>query len=156
MRPGADRPGAGWRRLGGAEPIAVWPRLWETGVSGAPVDILLLEDSPLDAEHTLARLEKAGIEHRATRVQTRADFAAALQACRPDLILADAVLLDLDGLSALDLARVRCPDVPFIFVSGAPGEERAIDSLLRGASDYVLKQRPERLVPAVLRALREA
>ena len=121
-----------------------------------PVAILMLEDSPLDAELTLARLEKAGIEHRVTRVETRADFLAALEGCRPDLILADFVLPDFDGLSALDLAQVRCPEVPFIFVSGALGEERAIDSLLRGATDYVLKQRPERLVPAVQRALAES
>jgi len=129
----------------------------ETGVSSsAAIAILLLDDNPLDAELTLARLEKAGIEYRATRVETQADFVAALEDCRPDLILADFVLADFDSLSALDLARVRCPGIPFIFVSGAPGEERAVDSLLRGASDYVLKQRPDRLVPAVQRALKEA
>ena len=123
---------------------------------GAPIAILLLEHSPAEAELTLARLDKAGIEHRATRVESRADFLAALEGGGPDLILADVVLPDFDGLSALDLAQVRCPDVPFIFVSGAPGEERAIDALLRGATDYILKQRPERLALAVRRALREA
>jgi two-component system, cell cycle sensor histidine kinase and response regulator CckA len=116
----------------------------------------LLEANPVDAELALARLENAGIEHRATRVQTRADFLTALEASRPDLILADVVVPDYDGLSALDLAQVRCPEVPFIFVSNALGEERAVDSLLRGATDYVLKQRPERLVPAVRRALKGA
>jgi CheY-like chemotaxis protein len=142
---------------GRAERAAAAQRPGETGVSSsAAIAILLLDDSPLDAELALARLEKAGIEYRATRVETPADFVAALEDCRPDLILADFVLADFDGLSALDLARVRCPGIPFIFVSGAPGEERAIDSLLRGASDYVLKQRPDRLVPAVQRALKEA
>jgi signal transduction histidine kinase len=142
--------------LGRAE-RAARQRPAETGVSsGAPIAILLLEDSPIDAELTLARLDEAGIECRATRVETQTGFLAALEDRRPDLILADVILADFDGLSALDLARVRCPEVPFIFVSGVLGEERAVDSLLRGATDYVLKERRERLVPAVQRALKEA
>jgi two-component system, cell cycle sensor histidine kinase and response regulator CckA len=124
--------------------------------SGRPVTILMLEDSPLDAELTLSRLNRAGIEHAVTRVDSREAFLAALEQCTPDLILADFVLPGFDGLSALALARERCPDIPFIFVSGALGEERAIDSLLHGATDYVLKQRPERLLPAVRRALAES
>jgi two-component system CheB/CheR fusion protein len=118
--------------------------------------LLLLEDSPLDAELILAQLADGGFECDASRVQTRADFEAALAGDCPDLILADFSLPSFDGVTALKLAQGRCPDVPFLFVSGAMGEEVAIETLKSGATDYVLKQRLERLVPAVRRALREA
>ena len=74
----------------------------------------------------------------------------------PDLILSDFHLPNFDGLEALALAQAACPDTPFIFVSGAMGEEVAIDTVKRGATDYVLKDRLSRLGPAVQRALREA
>src|SRR6202040_576022 len=73
-----------------------------------------------------------------------------------DLILADYSLPSFDGISALNFAMKACPDVPFIFVSGTLGEEVAIEALKIGATDYVLKTRLSRLVPSVLRALREA
>ncbi|HEU5039933.1 MAG TPA: response regulator [Gemmatimonadales bacterium] len=120
------------------------------------IAILLLEDSPLDADLTLTRLARAGLAHEVTRVETRADFVAALERGGWDLILADYVLPEFDGLTALAVAQEVSPHTPFIFVSGALGEERAIESVLRGATDYVLKHRPERLVPAVQRALAEA
>ncbi len=60
-----------------------------------------------------------------------------------------------DGLTALKLANEKNPDVPFIFISGVLGEELAIETLKRGATDYVLKSRLERLAPAIMRALRE-
>jgi signal transduction histidine kinase len=118
--------------------------------------ILLLEDSPLDAELILMRLTEAGIACAPVRVETRADYLAELERDRFDLILADYSLPSFDGGSALAIARARCPEVPFIFVSGALGEELAIDILKDGATDYVLKQRLERLVPSIERALREA
>ena len=83
------------------------------------------------------------------------DFVAALEANWPDLILSDFNLPGFDGLEALALAQATCPDTPFIFVSGAMGEEVAIEALKRGATDYVLKDRISRLGPAVQRALRE-
>jgi DNA-binding NtrC family response regulator len=70
-------------------------------------------------------------------------------------MLSDHTLPSFDGLSALKLANVMCPEVPFILISGAIGEERAIEALKSGATDYVLKQRLERLVPTVRRAVRE-
>jgi len=73
-----------------------------------------------------------------------------------DLILSDYSLPGFDGSSALELAHQTRPQVPFLFVSGALGEELAIETLKSGATDYVLKQRLERLVPSVRRALREA
>ncbi len=118
--------------------------------------ILLLEDSPLDAELVLTRLTEDGVASEAVRVETRADYLAELERDRFDLILADYSLPSFDGGSALAIARERCPEVPFIFVSGALGEELAIETLKDGATDYVLKDRLERLVPSIQRALREA
>jgi DNA-binding NarL/FixJ family response regulator len=118
--------------------------------------ILNLEDSPLDAELVHATLTGGGVECEILRVQTHAEFAAALESGDFDLILADYSLPSFDGLSALKVAQEIGPEIPFVLVSGAVGEEVAIEALKSGATDYVLKQRLERLVPAVRRALREA
>jgi signal transduction histidine kinase len=72
------------------------------------------------------------------------------------LILSDFSLPTIDGYTALAIAQEKCPDVPFIFVSGTLGEETAIETLKKGATDYVLKHRLTRLVPSVHRAMREA
>ncbi len=121
----------------------------------AELRILLLEDVATDAELTERELRSAEISFRATRVATREAYIAELQN-HPNIILADYSLPGFDGNEALALAQEQCPDIPFVFVSGAIGEERAIESLKQGATDYVLKQRLSRLVPAVQRALREA
>ena len=118
--------------------------------------ILNLEDSPLDAELVRATLNEGGVECEILRVQTRAAFVGALEGGGFDLILADYSLPSFDGLSALEVAQEMSPEVPFVLVSGALGEERAIEALKSGATDYVLKQRLERLAPAVQRAVREA
>lgn len=118
--------------------------------------ILLLEDSPIDAELTSAFLSRGGFEYTLKRVDDREQFLTALQRERFDLILADYALPTFDGLSALELAREHAPETPFIFVSGTLGEDIAIRSLQQGATDYVLKQKLERLAPAVTRALNEA
>jgi signal transduction histidine kinase/CheY-like chemotaxis protein len=117
--------------------------------------ILLLEDSIEDAELIQDLLEADHFVCEVTRVQTRAEFVAALEDGGIDLILADYKLPSFDGLSALKLALSARPDLPFIFVSGF-GEEIAIEALTSGATDYVLKTRLSRLVPSVQRALREA
>ena len=117
--------------------------------------ILLLEDLPTDAELIQHELQRANLAFTTRRVETEKEFTAALGQFRPDLILADYSLPTFDGMTALSLAQEQCSDVPFIFVSGSIGEERAIRSLKRGASDYVLKDALKRLVPAVEAALRE-
>jgi PAS domain S-box-containing protein len=117
---------------------------------------LLLEDNPLDAEVIQVTLIDGGIDCDVQRVETRADFVAALETDEFALILAGYTLPGFDGISALEIARHLRPDTPFIVVSASLGEELAIDTLKQGATDYVLKQRLERLVPAVNRALREA
>jgi signal transduction histidine kinase/DNA-binding response OmpR family regulator len=121
-----------------------------------PVRILHLEDDPQDAELALAMLETAGFECDVTRVETQVGFCAALERNGFNLILADYTLPSFDGISALRIASDMRPEVPFIFVSGTLGEEVAIEALNIGATDYVLKTRLSRLVPSVVRALREA
>src|SRR5919107_1585820 len=113
--------------------------------------ILNLEDSPLDVELIHETLTEGGVECQITRVQSRADFVAALEDGDFDLVLVDYSLPAFDGLSALKAAQEIRSEVPFVLVSGALGEERAIEALKSGATDYVLKQRLERLVPAVRR-----
>jgi PAS domain S-box-containing protein len=121
-----------------------------------PLHILHLEDNPRDAELIQEILETEGIVSHVTRVETQADFIASLDEGGFDLIFADYSLPSFDGLSALKIVLQKCPDVPFIFVSGTLGEEVAIESLKLGATDYVIKNRLSRLVPSVQRALREA
>ncbi len=101
-------------------------------------------------------LRKAGFDFQAKRVETREDFEAEVAQHTPDLIISDHGLPRFDGFAALALARSRCPEVPFIFVTGALGERVAIETFEKGATDYVLKNNLEKLVPAVRRALREA
>jgi len=121
----------------------------------SPLHILHLEDNPNDAELIQAALESEGIVSRVVRVETRDDFLAAVEQGRFDVILADYTLPTFDGLSALIMAREKCPDVPFIFVSGTLGEEVAIETLKIGATDYLLKERLSRVGPSLRRALRE-
>lgn len=116
----------------------------------------MLEDSPLDAELASAALNRAGLIHESEQVQDRESFRAKLHANCPDLILSDYSLPGFDGHAALAIAQENCPDIPFIFLSGRMGEEVAIESLKRGATDYVLKHKLDRLPPAVRRALAEA
>jgi CheY-like chemotaxis protein len=121
-----------------------------------PLRILLLEDNDHDAELIQELLEADHFVCEITRAQTRAEFVAGLQVGRLDLILADYKLPAFDGLTALQLALEARADLPFIFVSGSLGEEVAIEAVKIGATDYVVKSRLSRLVPAVQRALREA
>lgn len=120
------------------------------------LQFLLLEDKLQDTEAIQGRLTDGGINSDLLRVDTRADFVKALENQVFDLVLAAYAMPGFDGLTALEIASNLCPDVPFIFVSASLGEELAIETLKRGATDYVLKQRLGRLVPCVQRALQEA
>lgn len=117
--------------------------------------ILHLEDSDLDAELIEAELENLGHPVMIERVITRDEFAAAAVPGRHDIILADYVLPTFDGVSALGIARKQCPDIPFIFCSGTLGEEVAVEALKNGATDYVTKQRLDRITRTIVRALAE-
>ncbi|SAK75420.1 chemotaxis protein [Caballeronia glebae] len=121
-----------------------------------PLHLLLVEDNALDAELTIAQLERADYAVEASIVYDAAAFIAELAAKRFDVILADFVMPTFSGIEALTIASERSPDTPFIFVSGLLGEEHAVDMLKRGATDYVLKQRLQRLPAVVRRAMRES
>lgn len=124
--------------------------------SARPARILMLEDSPLDAELIAEHLKQLSPEPEIRRAFNRSDYVRALDEIEFDVILADFSLPDFDGMAALDMAHERVPETPFIFVSGVLGEEAAIESFRRGATDYILKQRMIRLAAAVDRALTEA
>ncbi len=121
-----------------------------------PIRILFVEDLEYEAELALAQLRRAGIECVSMRVETEEALRAALASFAPNLILSDFSLPQFDGISALRVAHEVAPEIPFIYVSGTIGEERAIDALLCGAVDYVLKSNLTRLPPAVRRALADA
>ncbi|HEX8616924.1 MAG TPA: response regulator [Thermoanaerobaculia bacterium] len=121
----------------------------------APISILLLEDTDADVELMERQLTRAGVQRVVRRVTDEPSFRGALLDGRYDVILADYHLPLFNGMTALRIAREACPDVPFIFVSGSIGEERAIDALREGATDYILKDRPSRLPAAIARALEE-
>jgi PAS domain S-box-containing protein len=119
--------------------------------------IIILEDNPADADLVQFELQEAGIVFTAKVVMAENDFVRELQDYSPDLILSDYDLPEYNGSLALAEARKICPNVPFILVTGAVGEDIAIEILTQGAKDYVLKSRlQQRLVPAVRRALAEA
>lgn len=117
--------------------------------------ILHLEDDALDAELIAAALRTDGIGCEIHRVASRPEFEKALADADYDLILSDYSLPGFDGMSALSIAKGIRPEIPFVFVSGTIGEERAVESLRNGAVDYVLKDRTSRLASAVHRAHQE-
>ena len=119
------------------------------------IRILMVEDSSTDAELVRHALRQGGLSFVSHRVQTREEFVEQIDSYHPDLILSDFSLPAFDGFTALSIAIEQRPDLPFIFVTGTLGEELAIDTLKKGATDYVLKHRLSRLVPSVHRAMRE-
>jgi two-component system, cell cycle sensor histidine kinase and response regulator CckA len=121
--------------------------------AGQPLHILHIEDSEADSLLAQQMLLREGMNCRIDRVETREQFEHALRDNSFDLILADCKLPRFSGLEALTFAQSVYPNIPFVFLSGTIGEETAIESLRNGATDYVLKDRLSRLVPAVMRAL---
>lgn len=119
------------------------------------LNVLHLEDNLRDCLLVQEMLAAEGLACEMLQVESEKEFLERLDLPQLDLILSDFSLPGYDGLSALATARQRRPDVPFIFVTGTLGEDRAIEALTHGAKDYVLKQRMSRLAPAVQRALRE-
>jgi diguanylate cyclase (GGDEF)-like protein len=118
--------------------------------------LLILEDVAAEAELSVRALKAAGVDCAWQRVESETEFRAGLRELRPDVILSDFSLPRFDGMTALSIAAAEAPEIPFLFVSGTIGEERAIEALKHGAVDYVLKTNLARLAPAVKRALAEA
>jgi signal transduction histidine kinase len=115
----------------------------------------MLEDDSADAELTKYALRKGGLNFSLARVESKEEYVQQLEERPPSLILSDYSLPGFNGHDALEIALDKCPETPFIFVTGTMGEEVAIETLKSGATDYVLKTRLSRLMPAVARALRE-
>jgi signal transduction histidine kinase len=122
----------------------------------APIRVLLVEDSELDAELVVDELLGDGLAVDWRRVESERAFVAALDEAAPDLNISDLSIPDFSGYRALEIARARVPDTPFLFVSGTMGEEAAVEAVRGGATDYVLKHNMTRLASSVRRALREA
>lgn len=120
------------------------------------MEILHLEDCDNDADLVCEVLCGQVSDCHVTRVETRKAYEEALDEGEWDIILADYSMPHFDGFSALRLSVERCPDIPFIFVTGSLGEEVAVQTLKNGATDYILKHRLERLPLAVGRARRES
>jgi PAS domain S-box-containing protein len=118
--------------------------------------ILHVEDNLRDADLVRDMLQAEWPDCSLTVVATREDFLSALSRGDYDLVLSDFQLPGFNGLEALELTRERAPEVPFIFFSGTIGEERAIEAVRAGASDYVIKDRMQRLPVSIQRVLRES
>lgn len=130
-------------------------KLAEKNGTDTTLRFLHLEDDTQDAGLIAACLDNAELACEITQVETRSDFIARMESEKYDLVLADIQLPDFDGQTALALVRERWPEIPVIILSGTVGEEQAIEFMKNGATDYVLKERLARLVPAVRRALQE-
>ena len=120
------------------------------------IRILILEDTASDADLIKDELDTAGISYISRVVWSKQEYVKNLNEFSPDIILSDFHLPQYDGLKALHDLRSRKPEIPFILVTGAIGEDLAIQILINGANDYVMKNRLQRLVPSVRRALDEA
>lgn len=117
--------------------------------------ILFLEDTDADAELVERALRRGGLEFELRRIDAEEPFRRALNTAAPDIVLADYSVPGFGGLEALRITREHDPDLPFIVVSGTLGDEKAVEVLKLRATDYVLKDRLGRLVPAIERALEE-
>jgi len=120
------------------------------------VSILFVEDSEPDVELALRALRQDGLTAKWSRVDTEASLREALARAKPDVIFSDFAMPQFNGLRALQVVREVTRDIPFIFVSGTIGEERAIEAIRSGATDYVLKNNLRRLGTALKRALAES
>jgi PAS domain S-box-containing protein len=123
---------------------------------GDVIQLLIVEDSADDATLLLSELQRKGIEPAVRRVETEADYLAALQSQRWDAVISDYVLPQFSGPEALRLLRQQGSDLPFIMVSGIYGEEEAVATMKSGANDYLMKGNLARLAPALERELEAA
>ncbi len=129
--------------------------LRETATPGSTLNVLCLEDVLHDAELLKESLSDAGYQVNMSIAAGEKEYLSFLRSRNFDLILADYSLPGFNAMAALKLSNVIQPKVPFICVSGTIGEDTVVELLKQGASDYVLKGRPERLIFAVRRALED-
>lgn len=117
--------------------------------------ILILEDNELDAQLIREEVGNSGLKFTSSHVSDGASFKKALVEFKPDIILSDFCLPSYDGFIALEDVRKNDDEIPFIFVSGAIGEDLAIEALKRGATDCVNKNHLGKLPSAIRRAIGE-
>src|SRR6185503_4701726 len=122
----------------------------------ATTRVLHVEDEVTDSDLVSVWLQEAGLDWEVVRVDTREAFVRAIESGTFDIVLSDFQLPAFNGLEALKETRARRPELAFVFFTATLGEERAVDALKAGATDFVAKERPARLVPALRRAVREA
>ena len=126
-----------------------------THAMSSPLRILNLEDNPFDAELNKATIMAQWPDCEIVHAPNREEYLAAIEKGDFDIIISDYSLPGYTGSDALKVAREKCPDVPFLLVSGTIGEDVAVETLKNGATDFVLKNRLGRLVPCMERALNE-
>jgi two-component system sensor histidine kinase UhpB len=119
------------------------------------VHILIVEDNKDDLELLLHALKKSKIDFVYKAVETEDEYRLALSNFEPHIILSDYSLPQFDAESAFTLKIQCCPDIPFIIVSGTIGEEKAVNIIKRGVTDYVLKDKLFSLPNKLERALNE-
>jgi DNA-binding NtrC family response regulator len=110
-----------------------------------PLRLLVIEDSEADTELELRAVQREGFDVRSERVDNERDLRRVVSELRPQVVLSDFSMPRLDGIYALQLVKELAPGVPFLFISGTIGEERAIEAIRLGATDYVLKDNMRRL-----------
>jgi len=118
--------------------------------------ILILEDNQSDVDLLRRELTKNGMNFISEVVQTRESFENALDTYNPDIILSDYTLPAFDGVAAFNIKQLKSPDTPFIIVSGSIGEERSVELIRDGVTDYALKDKLFSLPPKINRALKDA
>jgi len=118
--------------------------------------VLIVEDDPNDADLLLRELKRNEFIFTSEIVQTRKSFESALDNFMPDIILSDYTLPAFDGITAFNIKQLKWPDIPFIIVSGTIGEERSIELIKNGVTDYALKDKLFSLSPKINRALKDA
>lgn len=121
-----------------------------------PLRVLLIEDSEDDALLILRELRKGGYAPVYERVETEFAMRSALSSQQWDVILSDYNMPEFRGSEALSVFRESGIEAPFIIVSGAVGEEKAVQLMKDGAHDYIMKDNLKRLVPAIERELKES
>ncbi len=121
-----------------------------------PLNILFVDDSPDDVELMYQHIKAAGYDIHWERVDSDPGLRSALTGREWDIVLCDFIMPGFSGPRALEIMGEECSVTPFIFVSGAIGEDTAVEAMQSGAQDYVMKDNLRRLVPAIERALREA
>ncbi len=123
---------------------------------GVPIRVLIVEDSEDDTTLLARELRRGGYEPVYVRVETAGDMSTALHQDEWDIVVSDYYMPRFSGMDAYRVLQESGLDIPFIMVSGKIGEETAVEAMLAGVQDYIMKDNLHRLVPAVQRELQEA